>query len=86
MKIAIIGQGYVGLALAKAAVNSGHNVIGFDTNTQVIKAIKSQMTSGNFINTSSYLPTDNQVEVKDQEIYIIAVPTPLDKNNLPDIS
>ena len=86
MKIAIIGQGYVGLALAKAAVNSGHNVIGFDTNTQVIKAIKSQLTSGNFVNTSNYLPTDNQVEVKDQEIYIIAVPTPLDKNNLPDIS
>jgi len=86
VKIAIIGQGYVGLALAKAAVNSGHNVIGFDTNTQVINAIKSQMTSGNFVNTSNYLPTDKKAEVKDQEIYIIAVPTPLDKNNLPDIS
>ena len=32
MNIAILGQGYVGLALAKAALVAGHNVTGFDTN------------------------------------------------------
>jgi UDP-N-acetyl-D-glucosamine dehydrogenase len=84
VKIAIIGQGYVGLALAKAAVKSGHNVIGFDINTQVIKDLKAQITKSDLLNTSNYLPTDDQSNIKDQEIYIIAVPTPLDQNNLPD--
>ena len=86
MKIAIIGQGYVGLALAQAASSAGHKVIGFDTNPKVISDIKSQITKDNFSNSTNYLPTDNEVDIKDQEIYIIAVPTPLDKSNLPDIS
>jgi UDP-N-acetyl-D-glucosamine dehydrogenase len=86
MKIAIIGQGYVGLALAQAASNSGHKVIGFDNNPKVISDIKSQITKNNFLKSTNYLPTDNEVDIKDQEIYIIAVPTPLDKNDLPDIS
>ncbi len=86
MKIAIIGQGYVGLALAQAASNVGHKVIGFDNNPKVIADIKSQITKSYFLERTNYLPTDNEVDIKDQEIYIIAVPTPLDKSNLPDIS
>ncbi len=86
MKIAIIGQGYVGLSLAQAASNAGHKVIGFDTNPKVISDIKSQITKDNFLKSTNYLPTDKEVDTNDQEIYIIAVPTPLDKNNLPDIS
>ena len=86
MKIAIIGQGYVGLALAKAASNAGHSVVGFDTNPKVIEDIKIQIIQGNFSQNTNYLPTYNVVDIKDQEIYIIAVPTPLDKSNLPDIS
>jgi len=86
VKIAIIGQGYVGLALAQAASSVGHKVIGFDTNPKVIADIKSQITKDNFIKSTNYLPTVNEVDIKDQEIYIIAVPTPLDKSNLPDIS
>ena len=78
MKIAIIGQGYVGLALAKAAINAGHKVVGFDTNLTVIEDINNQITKGEFSNNSDYLPTNKEVDVKDQDIYIIAVPTPLD--------
>ena len=86
MKIAIIGQGYVGLALAKAASIAGHYVVGFDTNLKVIEKIKEQLGKGEFLNNSNYLPTINEVDIKDLDIYIIAVPTPLDQNNLPDIS
>ena len=86
MRIAIIGQGYVGLALAKAASIAGHKVVGFDTNLKVIEDINNQITKGEFLNNSNYLPTNKEEDIKDQEIYIIAVPTPLDKNNLPDIS
>jgi UDP-N-acetyl-D-glucosamine dehydrogenase len=86
VKIAIIGQGYVGVALAKAASIAGHNVVGFDTNFKVIEDLKSEIAKGYFLQNSNYLPTNYEVDIKDQEIYIIAVPTPLHKNNLPDLS
>jgi len=81
VNIAIIGQGYVGYALAIAASKSGHKVIGFDTNLKVISGIKNGISQLN-----NYLPTNNEADIKDQEAYIIAVPTPLDENNLPDLS
>ena len=42
MKIAIIGQGYVGSSIAVASVGAGHSVIGFDTNASVISALDFQ--------------------------------------------
>ena len=80
MKIAIIGQGYVGYALSVAAVKAGHSIIGFDTNLKLITEIKGTSDLKN------YLPTNSEADVKDQDAYIIAVPTPLDQKNLPDIS
>ncbi len=80
MKIAIIGQGYVGYALSVAAAEAGHFVIGFDTNPKLVSEIKAK---GDLKN---YLPTNNEAEIKDQDAYIIAVPTPLDEKNLPDLS
>ena len=80
MKIAIIGQGYVGYALSVAAAKAGHSLIGFDTNPKLISEIKAK---GDLKN---YLPTNNESDIKDQDAYIIAVPTPLDEKNLPDLS
>ena len=80
MEIAIIGQGYVGYALSVAAIKAGHFVIGFDTNPKLISEIKAK---GDLKN---YLPTNNEADIKDQDAYIIAVPTPLDEKNLPDLS
>ncbi len=80
MKIAIIGQGYVGYALSIAATKVGHFVIGFDTNPKLISEINAKGELKN------YLPTNNEADIKDQDAYIIAVPTPLDEKNLPDLS
>ena len=80
MKIAIIGQGYVGYALSVAATKAGHSVIGFDTNPKLITEIKAK---GDLKN---YLPTNSEADIKDQDAYIIAVPTPLDEKNQPDLS
>jgi UDP-N-acetyl-D-glucosamine dehydrogenase len=80
VKIAIIGQGYVGYALSVAATKVGHSVIGFDTNPKLISEIKRK---GDLRN---YLPTNNDGDIKDQDTYIIAVPTPLDEKNLSDLS
>jgi len=80
VKIAIIGQGYVGYALAIAASKAGHSVIGFDTNPKVISEIRG------YGNLSNYQPTNSESDIKNQDSYIIAVPTPLDEKNLPDLS
>ena len=80
MKITIIGQGYVGYALSVAATKAGHSVIGFDTNPKLISEIKLKDDLDN------YLPTNSEADIKDQDIYIIAVPTPLDEKNLPDLT
>jgi UDP-N-acetyl-D-glucosamine dehydrogenase len=77
MKIAIIGLGYVGLSIAQAAVGAGHSVVGFDTNSDVISALK---ISGDFKGT-----TDSAC-ISDAEVIVIAVPTPLDRERKPDLS
>ena len=81
MKIAIIGQGYVGSALAIASAKAGHDVIGFDTNAKLIGDLKLQES-----NLKNYSPTATEADLNDQDAYIIAVPTPLDESNQPDLS
>ena len=81
MKIVIIGQGYVGSALAIASARAGHDVIGFDTNAKLIGELKEKDS-----NLNNYYPTNNETDLKDQDAYIIAVPTPLDESNQPDLS
>ena len=39
MKIAVIGQGYVGFPLAQLAAKSGFEVIGYDNNSEVIQSL-----------------------------------------------
>jgi UDP-N-acetyl-D-glucosamine dehydrogenase len=81
MKVAIIGQGYVGLPLAKAASSVGHEVIGFDIDSNLVnKLLLSEKK------TKNYRPTQYEADIAGCDIYIIAVPTPLDELSKPDIS
>ena len=78
MKIAVIGQGYVGFPLAQLAAKSGFEVIGYDTNPNVVKSLD---------NTEPKLKlTDDEGLLTDCQIYVIAVPTPLDTKGKPDLS
>jgi UDP-N-acetyl-D-glucosamine dehydrogenase len=77
MKIAVIGLGYVGRSIAQAAVDAGHSVIGFDTNSDVISSLK---INGDF------KATTDAVLLGDTEVVVIAVPTPLDIGRKPDLS
>ena len=77
MKIAVIGQGYVGRSIAEAAVGAGHSVVGFDTDASVISKLK---MSGNYQGT-----TDPSL-IGSAEVVVIAVPTPLDGARNPDLS
>jgi UDP-N-acetyl-D-glucosamine dehydrogenase len=78
MKIAVIGQGYVGFPLAQLAAKSGFEVIGYDTNSNVIKSLDSSEPKLKLTNDEGLLT--------DCQIYVIAVPTPLDIKGKPDLS
>jgi UDP-N-acetyl-D-glucosamine dehydrogenase len=77
MKIAIIGQGYVGRSIAEASVGAGHSVTGFDTDASVIASLQ---ISGDYKGT-----TDASL-IGSAEVVVIAVPTPLDSARKPDLS
>ena len=77
MKIAVIGQGYVGRSIADSATESGHQVTGFDIND---KLVAEQMP------LRKYKVTSNPNDIQNCEIIVIAVPTPLDNARKPDLS
>ena len=94
MRVSIIGQGYVGLTISAFAAKS-HQVVGFDLNASTV----SQLNKGfshiegvasddikQAIYLGSYLATTDGSQIKDSEIVVIAVPTPLDENRKPDLS
>ncbi len=99
-KIAIIGLGYVGLPLAVEFAKK-RPVVGFDISEKRIRelneghdptlevedaelqaVIKKKITD----NQPGLLVTNQIVQIQDCQIYIIAVPTPTDKNNRPDLT
>ncbi len=91
MRIAIVGLGYVGLPLA---VEFGRKrpVIGFDTNEIRIKELKKGIdntleTSYQELKDASHLSyTKNLEDLKDCKIFIVTVPTPIDKYKKPDLN
>jgi UDP-N-acetyl-D-galactosamine dehydrogenase len=99
-KIAIIGLGYVGLPLARLFATK-YKVVGFDINQSRIKELreghdgtlevedeilqavllKTNKNEGNGLFCSYDLP-----DIQECNYYIITVPTPVDKNNRPDLT
>lgn len=91
-KIAIIGLGYVGLPLT-VAFSKKFEVIGFDINQRRIKELKNghdhtleidDHLLSSVSNNLSY--SFNIQDIKDCNIYIITVPTPVDKANRPNLA
>ena len=95
MKVSIIGQGYVGLPLAIAIVEAGHQVVGIDLDTQLIKKLESGISTIHdladsqikcVLNTGRYELANSFQSVATSEIVILCVPTPLDNMQKPDTS
>jgi len=88
-RIAVIGLGYVGLPLA-AAFSKGHQVIGFDINEEKIHNYKNGIDVTNevgnelLVGTNIYFTSDER-ELLSCDYMIIAVPTPIDQDKLPDL-
>jgi len=90
-KIALIGLGYVGLPLA---VEFGKNriVVGFDINKPRINDLKNGIdstleTTPQELKEAAHLSyTTNLEDIKDCTIFIVTVPTPIDKHKRPDLT
>lgn len=91
VKIAIIGLGYVGLPLA-VEFGKKYPVIGFDINQQRINELnegfdRTKETEKKDIKASAFLSFSlNNEEIKSANVYIITVPTPIDKFKKPDLT
>ncbi len=93
IKIAIIGLGYVGLPLAHA-FSEKYPVVGFDINRERIDELlsgfdrtlelTSQQVKESIANGMVY--TTNLEDIKESNIYIVTVPTPIDASNEPDLT
>ena len=93
MRVAIIGQGYVGLTIASFA-SDVHDVVGFDLNPTIVSALNSGVShiegvSSELlkiaVDSGRYRATTNASDIADSDIVIIAVPTPLDADRKPDL-
>lgn len=90
-KIAIIGLGYVGLPLACAFAKQ-YDVIGFDINETRIDELTNgidktrEVTSEYLKNTSRLTFTSSTDKLSEANVFVITVPTPIDDNNLPDLT
>jgi UDP-N-acetyl-D-glucosamine dehydrogenase len=95
MRVAIIGQGYVGLTIAVGAADAGHSVVGFDVNDGLVAQLNSGKSHiegigdsdlAGFIPAGSYVASSDPSVLDGCEVIVIAVPTPLDADRHPDLS
>lgn len=93
MKVAIIGQGYVGLTIS-AFAGQFFEIVGFDNNSKIIEQLNSGIshiegvegsTLQNWIKAGRYRATSHGADIADVDIVIIAVPTPLTSDRKPDL-
>ena len=93
IKIAVIGLGYVGLPLARL-FSTKYETIGFDMNQKRVDALMlghdatlevSDELLQEAINKYGFRCTTNLEEIRKCNFYVVAVPTPVDENNRPDL-
>ncbi len=93
MKIAIIGQGYVGLTITAFAAEH-FEVFGFDSNQELVNHLNSGVSHiegvessliAKLIKAGRYHATNQGGDLRDCEIVVIAVPTPLTLDRKPDL-
>lgn len=94
MKVAVIGQGYVGLTVASYAAES-NVVVGFDNNQTLVNQLNQGLSHIEGVTSESlkkllakgkYIASNNGQDLSDVDIVIIAVPTPLSTSRNPDLT
>lgn len=99
IKVGVIGLGYVGLPLARLFATK-YPVVGFDINQQRVEALNKgndftleisseqlhQVLVDDFNGNNGLICSSNLDDLRQCNYYIITVPTPVDKNNRPDLT
>lgn len=94
MKIVLMGQGYVGLPLGLAAAEAGHEVVGYEPDQRRCVLLQEGVSYIADVDNArllralerhKYQPTSNEEHLKDFDVAVITVPTPLEKG-APDLS
>jgi UDP-N-acetyl-D-glucosamine dehydrogenase len=94
MRVAIIGQGYVGLSLA-VAVAGKHQVVGIDLNKELVANINKGISHiegiasaelKKLVSQDRYVATSDFSKLAVAQVVVIAVPTPLDSSRKPDLT
>lgn len=91
--LVVLGLGYVGLPLAKAAVEAGLNVVGFDPNERVVSGLNSGISHVDdlsdaeiaSLNDAGFRATLDPEDVRGARAAVICVPTPLSADGGPDL-
>ena len=89
-KLAVIGLGYVGLPIALEFAKT-IKVIGFDINEKRVELMKKNIDPSNELDASEFDGCDiefsaNIDDLADAQFFVVAVPTPIDESNLPNLS
>jgi UDP-N-acetyl-D-glucosamine dehydrogenase len=94
MKVAIIGQGYVGLTIS-AFAGEFFDVVGFDKNEKIVGQLNSGISHiegvesevlKRWIAAGRYRATSNGKDISEADLVVIAVPTPLSQDRKPDLA
>ena len=93
-KICVIGLGYVGLPLARL-FSTRYKTVGYDTDTALVDALMqghdatlevSDELLQDAIHNHGFVCTSDIEQIRDCNFYIVAVPTPVDDDNNPDLT
>ena len=92
IKVGIVGLGYVGLPLAMEFSKKFHT-IGFDIDKSRVKELNNQIDRTSEVSSKRLLESTDRLKITNDindisncNVYVITVPTPVDKNNKPDMS
>ena len=91
IRICIVGLGYVGLPVALAFATKFSNTVGFDISEQRIKELKQGIDrTGEYtaaeVHATKLMVTSDVNDIRDCNFYIVAVPTPVDSANIPNLT
>ncbi|GAA2524493.1 nucleotide sugar dehydrogenase [Pilimelia columellifera] len=92
-RVVVVGQGYVGLPAARAAVDAGHAVVGYDIDTAKIAALRAGQSPiddltdadiASMLASGRYQPTADPADLAGFQVALVTVPTPLREGH-PDL-
>ena len=90
-RIAVIGLGYVGLPVALAFASKFDDVVGFDIHREKVDELRrgfdrNHEHSAEVLEASRLRMTSDLADLGERTFFVVAVPTPVDANNVPDLT